>query len=283
MQPCRYRRLASSPSLLKIAGLRQRHSTLQQVVLGPAACLSNPINTKPITLYLVFTIQFLTPSTNFRLVTTHTQHRPSSHPPPRKMPPATATTASSSSLAHFLAIPWCAAHLRPPSTPPNQHPKTLEPLSRVPKPDTTEDNLFAVTLSSGTTISHFLLFHRAPAAAGERIDELSALLTLQDGLNGFPGVCHGGVVAAVLDEVVGQLTPLNRAALGGAGDIYMTVDLRTRFRRPVRTPCSVLVVARLLRVEGRKVFIAAEMTGEDGLVLASAEAVFVRIQDGARL
>ncbi|TDZ40621.1 MFS transporter prlL [Colletotrichum spinosum] len=198
-------------------------------------------------------------------------------------------TLTSPDVKHFLAIPWAAAHINAPNT----VRKTAG--SRYPK-ESTEDELFAKTLHTDGTISAFLTFYTRPppvvsaASEGEQrrrpqegqeqqqqdqqlIREVKALLTLNSGVNGFPGVSHGGIVATILDETIGLVFPVNKAnGLVSEGD-YMTAYLNTTYVRPVRTPQTVLVVVEIIKVKGRKFWIEGRIEDEKGDVLAKAESL----------
>ncbi|KAF6825629.1 Acyl-coenzyme A thioesterase THEM4-like protein 1 [Colletotrichum musicola] len=188
---------------------------------------------------------------------------------------------------HFLAIPWCAAHL---NTAGVVHETAT---SRFAKPST-EDELFAKTLNTENTIAAFLTFYKRPepasttaavpaaddGVAGNIIREIKCLLTLRSGVNGYPGVCHGGIVAAILDETLGFLFSVNRDnGLADRDSAYMTAYLNTQYVLPVQTPQTVLVVVTAKRAEGRKFWIDGRMEDEDGRVLAKAESLFVRLKE----
>ncbi|TEA22732.1 MFS transporter prlL [Colletotrichum sidae] len=204
-------------------------------------------------------------------------------------------TLTSPDVKHFLAIPWAAAHINAPNT-------VRETAgSRYPK-ESTEDELFAKTLHTDGTISAFLTFYTRPpavvsaASEGEQrrrpqegqeqqqqdqqlIREVKALLTLNSGVNGYPGVSHGGIVATILDETIGLVFPVNKAnGLVSEGD-YMTAYLNTTYVRPVRTPQTVLVVVEIIKVEGRKFWIEGRIEDEKGDVLAKAESLYVRLRE----
>ena len=57
---------------------------------------------------------------------------------------------------------------------------------------------------------------------------------------GYPGVVHGGIVAALLDETLGW------AASAVKRKYFMTADLCVRYRRPVPQGIEVRVVGRYL-------------------------------------
>ncbi|KAK1674817.1 thioesterase superfamily protein [Colletotrichum godetiae] len=206
-------------------------------------------------------------------------------------------------VQHFLAIPWCAAHLNEPDTVRDTAP------SRFPKQNT-EDQLFSTTLNTADTIAAFLTLYKRPSsspppasssdpttspsttsttpnddASNDAADsspttlirQLKALLTLRSGVNGYPSVSHGGIVATILDETIGLVFPVNKSNGLIPDAAYMTAYLNVTYVRPVRTPQTVLCVVEVTRVVGRKWWIEARIEDERREVLARAESLYVRL------
>jgi len=114
---------------------------------------------------------------------------------------------SDEDLAYFKSIPWCASLI-------NDDSYTITPTwSREPK-KSSEDLLFGETLHTDRTISACLSLYKKPAPLDRQIEEVKTLLALNAGVNGYPNVCHGGVVATMLDEVMGILLTLNKDRAG---------------------------------------------------------------------
>jgi acyl-coenzyme A thioesterase PaaI-like protein len=220
--------------------------------------------------------------------------------------------------AYFSALPSCAPHL-------SAHGWTALPTRcRTVKPDN-EDSLLSTTLQTSTTLPHVLTLARCPsvpvvttppprgAPLTLGIPAVKTLYALGAGLDGFPLVLHGGLVATLLDETMGILLTTNeqhvvaapdmptatavadpssdlvsgdadarrednrRAAQGGGTIDCVTASLNIRFKAPVRTPAEVVVVeAKVVRAEGRRLYLTAELSAE-GKVCAVGEAVFVRV------
>lgn len=86
---------------------------------------------------------------------------------------------------------------------------------------------------------------------------------------GGPGIAHGGLVAAALDEACGLLATWFR---------FPTVTARifVRYRRPVPINRDLHVVARVTEERGRRIRIAGELR-DDGEVLAQARAAFLHV------
>ncbi len=90
---------------------------------------------------------------------------------------------------------------------------------------------------------------------------------------GYTGVVHGGIVSAVLDEVMAW--SLYRHEIWA-----VTADLVVRFRHPVVVGEATRAVGRTIADRGRVLDLAADLRRDgDGLLLASATASFVRVPD----
>lgn len=94
--------------------------------------------------------------------------------------------------------------------------------------------------------------------------DLVARCTLTASHGGPPGRVHGGLVAALLDEVVG-------VAAFAAGAPGMTASLTVRYRKPTPHNTPLEVRARLDRWDGRKRWVSGEVIA-NGEVTAEAEA-----------
>jgi acyl-coenzyme A thioesterase PaaI-like protein len=97
--------------------------------------------------------------------------------------------------------------------------------------------------------------------------EVTARCTFSAAHAGSPGRVYGGVLALVLDEVLG-------VAVRAAGAGGMTVSLTTQLRGATPFGTPVEITGRLTRSEGRKHFAAGEVR-HDGRVTVEATAVFV--------
>jgi acyl-coenzyme A thioesterase PaaI-like protein len=103
--------------------------------------------------------------------------------------------------------------------------------------------------------------------------EVTARCTFTAAHGGSPGRVYGGVLALVLDEVLG-------VAVRAAGANGMTVSLSTSLRGPTPIGEPVEITARLTHLEGRKCFATGEVrtragTATTGTVTAEASAIFV--------
>lgn len=97
--------------------------------------------------------------------------------------------------------------------------------------------------------------------------EVLARVTLTQAHVGPPGRAHGGVVATILDQVVGFAA----AAVDRPG---MTAGLDIRYKAATPYGVELLIRARYTHSEGRKHFATGEIVA-DGQITASALGVFI--------
>ncbi len=96
-----------------------------------------------------------------------------------------------------------------------------------------------------------------------------------DTLAGAPGVVHGGIQAALLDEVLGMAV---HVAASDPKLSVVTLDFRLRYRRPTPTGTPLKIRGRLLRVEGTDYLLEGEIVGPTEEVLTRAEARWRRVE-----
>jgi uncharacterized protein (TIGR00369 family) len=103
-------------------------------------------------------------------------------------------------------------------------------------------------------------------------------LTVPDEYQGYPGVVHGGIVAAILDEVSG------RAIMMGGYDEYLMATLRLtiRYRRPTPTGTPLTAVGWVERMGGVGARVAGEIRLADGTVTAECESVLGNLPEEFR-
>ena len=99
-------------------------------------------------------------------------------------------------------------------------------------------------------------------------DEVHCQYTVAEAYNGYPGVVHGGIVATMLDEVIGRV-----AMIGDHHHFMMTVRLQVKYRHPVPTDTPLHIVGRIVRLRGRIGKAVGEIRTGDGTVLAEAELI----------
>ncbi|NLW72843.1 MAG: PaaI family thioesterase [Chloroflexi bacterium] len=94
-------------------------------------------------------------------------------------------------------------------------------------------------------------------------------VTIPEQYQSYPGVTHGGVVAAILDEASGR-------AINADPDLFMvTMELTVRYRRPVPIEQPLKVVGTLLKRRGKVATAKGELFDPDGNLLAESSGMFV--------
>lgn len=89
---------------------------------------------------------------------------------------------------------------------------------------------------------------------------------------GYPGVAHGGVLAAILDEVGGRALLID----GDPDDLMMTLKLELRYRQPTPTETPLVAVGWITRNRGNRAQAHSELRLPDGSVSVEAELVLMR-------
>jgi acyl-coenzyme A thioesterase PaaI-like protein len=104
--------------------------------------------------------------------------------------------------------------------------------------------------------------------------EVMAEYTVPDIYQGYPGVVHGGITAAMMDETAGRAVMSD-----GAFQFFMTLKLEIKYRQPVPTETPLKIVGRLTSIRGRRATCQGEIRLPDGSVAAEADLLLVRIPE----
>ncbi|MFG2575695.1 PaaI family thioesterase [Streptomyces sp. NPDC048481] len=101
---------------------------------------------------------------------------------------------------------------------------------------------------------------------------VTAEFTVREAHQGAPGLAHGGILAAALDETLGSLNWLLRT-------VAVTGRLETDFVRPVPVGATLYLEAEVTAVARRKIYsrAAGRIGGPDGPLAVRAEALFVEV------
>jgi len=111
--------------------------------------------------------------------------------------------------------------------------------------------------------------------------EATAWYTIPEQFQGYPGIAHGGVVASLLDEVVG------RSVMGAdtsQARLLFTARLTVKYRKHVPTGVLLRIVGRAVKDRGRMVtawggvFLADE-DPETAQPLAEAESLLMAVPE----
>jgi len=102
--------------------------------------------------------------------------------------------------------------------------------------------------------------------------EARAQITIQRQYQGYPGIVHGGIIAAMLDEIGG------RVLMGADPDRFMvTAKLELKYRKPIPVETPLTLVATLIKDRGRLAEAHTEIRLPDGSVAAEAEATLAQM------
>jgi acyl-coenzyme A thioesterase PaaI-like protein len=107
-----------------------------------------------------------------------------------------------------------------------------------------------------------------PLPPEEGLELYEATFHFDERHQGGPGIVHGGLVGAALDEACGLLATWHRFPA-------VTARIAVRFRRPVPIHADLTVRAQVTAERGRHIEIAAELRRDD--VLAEAEGSFLHV------
>lgn len=99
--------------------------------------------------------------------------------------------------------------------------------------------------------------------------QVKADFTVPGKYQGYPGVIHGGIVAAILDETAGRAVMIE----GGDDNLMATLRLTIRYRHPTPTETPLTAVGWVERAGGMGVRVAGEIRLADGTVTAECEAL----------
>jgi uncharacterized protein (TIGR00369 family) len=102
--------------------------------------------------------------------------------------------------------------------------------------------------------------------------QIRATVVVPEHFNGYPGIVHGGIVAAILDETAGRAILLD----GDSDDLMVTLKLEVKYRRPTPTGEPLTAVGWVIRRTESRAQVAGELRLADGTITARCEALVVR-------
>lgn len=136
----------------------------------------------------------------------------------------------------------------------------------MPTPQPNSRHCFVCGLANPFSL-HLRFYDHAPG-------EVIAETTIGEQYQGYPGVVHGGIVSAMLDEAGG------RAHMVGAEPRFMyTARLEVRYRQNVPVGQPLRLVGRVGKSKARTATATSAIYLQDGTLLAEAEVLLVDIPD----
>ena len=95
--------------------------------------------------------------------------------------------------------------------------------------------------------------------------EVHSEVTLGDMYQGYPGIAHGGISTAILDETVARV-----AMIGDHHHLMVSVKLDVKFRQPVPLHTRLKVVGRAVKMRGRLGQAVGQIILPDGTIAVEA-------------
>jgi uncharacterized protein (TIGR00369 family) len=108
--------------------------------------------------------------------------------------------------------------------------------------------------------------------------QVLASLIVPDEFQGYPGVVHGGIVAAILDETAGRAILLH----GSDDDLMATMRLTIRYRHPTPTGVRLTAVGWLEHRGGSGARASGEVRLPDGTVTADCTCTLAEVPESFR-
>jgi len=106
-------------------------------------------------------------------------------------------------------------------------------------------------------------------------DQVFAYFTLGPAHAGYPGMAHGGIVAAILDEVGGRTVMINNHS-----NFFVTAHMDVRYRHPVPVGVPLGAAGWLLKRRARRTKAHAEIFTDGMGILAEADILFTDLPPG---
>lgn len=103
---------------------------------------------------------------------------------------------------------------------------------------------------------------------------VAGFITVDDRYKSFPGVVHGGMVSALIDEIAGRA----HMALE-PGTITMTLELTTRYKKPVTSETPLLMVGRVKENRAKVCIAEGFVFLPGGELAATGEGVFYKLSN----
>jgi acyl-coenzyme A thioesterase PaaI-like protein len=100
-------------------------------------------------------------------------------------------------------------------------------------------------------------------------DDAVATVTLGTAFEGAPGRSHGGIVAAIFDDVMGYLLTIHEIPA-------FTGELTVRYLAPTPMGTELTYRSRVVHRDGRRILTEADATAE-GTTVATATATFIEV------
>ncbi|MDR0734995.1 MAG: PaaI family thioesterase, partial [Elusimicrobiota bacterium] len=102
-----------------------------------------------------------------------------------------------------------------------------------------------------------------------------ANITVPEEYRSYPGVVHGGIIAAILDETSGRATMLD----GDFDNLMVTLKLEVVYKKVTPTNVPLKAVGKVVRATKKRAQVEAEIILPDGSVSASCAAIVYQMPE----
>jgi uncharacterized protein (TIGR00369 family) len=96
-------------------------------------------------------------------------------------------------------------------------------------------------------------------------------VTVPEHFNGFPGVVHGGIVAAILDETAGRAVLIE-----DQDNLMVTLKLEITYRNPTPTETPLQALGWTVKQTSKRAQVEGRLETPDGTVTATCKAVVLK-------
>jgi uncharacterized protein (TIGR00369 family) len=99
---------------------------------------------------------------------------------------------------------------------------------------------------------------------------ISGRFRIGEEFQGGTGFLHGGIIATLLDEVMGKVSRIHEVTA-------VTAELKVHYLRPIRVNQEIVVEGFPIDRNGKNLYYGGEIRSADGVLLAKSEGRFVVI------
>jgi len=104
----------------------------------------------------------------------------------------------------------------------------------------------------------------------DRENEMTVIpLHPDESWNGYPGVVHGGIIAALMDDSMAW------SVFKTAGTWGVTAKMTLRYRRSMKTSSEYTVRGRVTKVTGKRYSTESSIMDKDGNIIAESSGLFI--------
>ena len=171
--------------------------------------------------------------------------------------------------------------------------------------DPSTDVFCSLTMRANNGVQHWLEAYPT-TPPGEKIMKTASFLKFDKGVNGFPGICHGGATMAFMDEGLAYAMVVNEFLENADGlaskhremweaiskgtslievlkGMFVTAKIEIQFLGPVIVPGMVGIETEIVELKEHKMKMRGVMKDAKGRPLMQADGIWVKIGGAAKL